>query len=208
MALKSFREIDGLKDPLKMYQITLSFGPGIKTVSNFASKIADNISNSMNELLGKVGINGGAIMGPNGIIIKKDFELRCTSFTYPGAKINTKDVVLFNHAKNFPVYNDKSGVLSVEVIEDMDGSVLTAINNWLDVIHNQNTGSMSTSEFYATNAMMDILGPNMRTTKRIYLHGVWPTELKSFQVNTSSSDAVKLTINFNYDWYSEMNTLL
>ena len=207
MALKSFKEVNALKDPLKMYQITLSFGPGVHTISNVASKIVDNVSTSMNNLLSKVGINGGAIMGPNGIIIKKEFELRCTSFTYPGAKINTTDLVLFNHAKKFPTYNDKSGTLNVEVVEDMDASVLTAINNWFDVIHNQNTGTMCTSEFYATNAMMDILGPDMRTTKRIYLHGVWPTELGAIKIDPSGSEAVKVNISFNYDWYSEMNTL-
>lgn len=219
MALTSFRKVDGLADPLKMYQIRMTFGDGVKTVSNIAAKITDKISAGINKalqpankVLDKIGVGGslgiGSIMGPNGIILKEDFELRCTSFTYPGATINTADIVLYNHAKKVPTFNDKSGQITVEVVEDMNASVLQAINNWVDVIHNNATGIMTASEFYSTNAAMDICDQNGKSQRRIFLHGVWPTKINPITVSTSSSDAVKVSIEFNYDWYSEINTLL
>ena len=209
MALSSIKDVNGLKDPLRMYQITLTFADGVKTLSNFAAKQMDKVSNFINNsVLGDLGFGVGSIMGPNGIILQKDFVLRCQSFTYPGAKIHKTDLVLFNHAKSIPVFNDKSGVLSVEVTEDMERSVLQAINNWCDVIHNNFDGVMGSSEFYSTNCMMDILDQNMHHTRRIYLHGVWPLEVKPITVKTSDSSPVNVAIDFNYDWYSETNTFL
>lgn len=208
MALKSFNKINKLDDPLKMYQISLVFGDGVKTLSNLIAKGADKITESLNKVTQKVGINTGTFMGPNGIILKEDFELRCTSFTYPGAKMHTTDLVLFNHAKNIPVFNDKSGVFNVQVTEDTHASVLVAINNWCDLIHNNLSGIMASSEFYSTTAMMCILNENMSPRKKIYLHGVWPREIKPITVNTSESSPVTVSIDFNYDWYSETNTLL
>ena len=220
MALTSFREVNGLNDPLKMFQIRITFGDGAKTLSNLMAKVTDKVSSYVNnklaspanKLLDKVGIGGslgiGSIMGPNGIVIKKEFELRCTSFTYPGATISTSELVVYNHSRKFATYNDKSGVLTVEVVEDMNASVLQAINNWCDVIHNQFNGGMGTTEYYATNAAMDIMDQNNKSQRRIFLHGVWPIKLSPISVKTSSSEAVTVKIDFNYDWYSEINTLV
>ena len=220
MALTSIRNVNSLSDPLKMFQIRLTFGDGAKTLSNLMAKVTDKATSWVNErskiatnhafggITGTGAIGVGSIMGPNGIILSKDFELRCTSFTYPGANISTTDLMVYNHSRKFPTYNDKSGTLTVEVVEDMNASVIQAINNWCDVIHNQFNGMQGTSEFYATNAAMDIEDQNGKSQRRIFLHGVWPMRLNPLNVKTSSSDAVTVKIDFNYDWYSEVNTLV
>jgi hypothetical protein len=172
MSLHTLKDVNGLADPLKQYQCTFSISRGI----------------------------GTALSG--GIIRKKDFELRCTSFTYPGSTVLKDELVIFNHIRRRGTTQDKSGVWKVSVTEDMNGSVLTSLQDWMDNIFNPATGIMMPSALYVAMASVDILGPDMKSTKRIYLRGLYPTKIEDIQVDPSSSKPVQVNVEFNYDWWS------
>jgi len=143
----------------------------------------------------------------NDMIRKEDFELRATSFTIPGTVIKTTDTVIFNHYRRRPTIQDKSGTWKVTVAEDMNGNVLQTIQDWCDNIMNPLTGVMMPSNLYIAMASVEICGPNMHSNKTIYLRGFYPTRIGEIKIDPSSSDIVKVDIEFNYDWYSE-NKLL
>lgn len=173
MALTRVKSINGLSDPLKQYQCKFHISRGL----------------------------GTAISG--GIIREEDFELRATSWTYPGTTIKTVDTVIFNHYRRRPSLQDKSGTWHVSVTEDMNGSVLQSLQDWCDVIMNPATGVMSPSELYISMASVEICGPGMNNNKRIYLRGFYPIKISDIKIDTSSSQPVTVDVDFNYDWYSE-----
>ena len=181
MALTKVRSINNLKDPLRQYQCKFHTSKGFGTLA------AD------------------AMTKGSSILSKEDFELRATSWTYPGTVIRTTDTVIFNHYRRRPSIQDKSGTWRVTVTEDMNGNVLQAIQDWCDVIMNPYTGLMSPSEFYVSMASVEICGPDMTANKTIFLRGFYPTKIGEIKIESSSSQPVSVDIEFNYDWYSEWN---
>lgn len=173
MALSRVKSINGLSDPLKQYQCKFHISRGIGTAA------------------------------AGGIIRSEDFELRATSWTYPGTTIKTVDTVIFNHYRKRPSLQDKSGTWHVSVVEDMYGSVLQSLQDWCDVIMNPATGVMSPSELYISMAAVEICGPNMHNNKKIYLRGFYPIKISDIRIDASSSQPVSVEVDFNYDWYSE-----
>jgi len=177
MALTQVRSINNLSDPLKQYQCKFHISHGM----------------------------GTALVG--GMVRKEDFELRATSWTYPGTVIKTVDTVIFNHYRRRPSIQDKSGVWKVTLTEDMKGGVLQSIQDWCDLIMNPVTGVMMPSEFYVSMASVEICGPNMQSNKTIYLRGFYPIRIHEIKIDTSSSQPVSVDVEFNYDWYSESKLL-
>ena len=177
MALTQIRSINNLSDPLRQYQCKFHISRGL----------------------------GTAAVG--GIVRKEDFELRATSWTYPGTVIKTVDTVIYNHYRTRPTLQDKSGTWKVSVVEDMNGGVLQSIQDWCDLIMNPLTGLMVPSELYVSMAAVEICGPKMNSNKTIYLRGFYPTRIGEIKIDPSSSNVVTVDIEFNYDWYSE-NKLL
>ena len=177
MALTQIRSINNLSDPLRQYQCKFHISRGL----------------------------GTAAVG--GMVRKEDFELRATSWTYPGTVIKTVDTVIYNHYRRRPTLQDKSGTWKVSVVEDMNGGVLQSIQDWCDLIMNPLTGLMVPSELYVSMAAVEICGPKMSSNKTIYLRGFYPTRIGEIKIDPSSSNVVTVDIEFNYDWYSE-NKLL
>ncbi len=185
MALSKLRSINKLKDPLRQYQCKFHISRGVGT----------SLANATGELMNN----------HHSILRKEDFELRATSWTYPGTVIKTTDTVIFNHYRRRPTLQDKSGTWKVSVTEDMNGSVLQSIHDWCDTIMNPYTGLMLPSETYIGMAAVEICDQNLKSKKRLFLRGFYPTKINEIRIDPSSSQVVTVDIEFNYDWYSEWN---
>ena len=167
MALHSLDQIISLKDPLKQYQCRFI------------------ISNGMGTTL-------SSLFTKNNVIKDGTFELRCTSFTLPGTKIKTTDLVLNNHVRKRAAMQDKSGVWKVSVTEDSEGNVAQSIKNWCDIIHNPVTSIQAPSASYVSMATIEILGANGEVNRKFYLRGLYPLSIRETKIDTSSSNAVQI----------------
>lgn len=181
MSLHNIRDVNSLSDPLKQYQVTF-------TISN---------------VRGTTGV-GGLVSGGIGSehYGAKDLELRCTSFTYPGTKLNQTELNLFGHYRKRATVQDKSGTWKTKIIEDQKGRVLTTIQNWVDLIHNPATGIMSPGILYTSLAEVKIVGAD-GFEKKIYLRGLYPISIGEINIDASSSAPVEVNVDWNYDWFSE-----
>ena len=194
MSLHSIRDVNSLSDPLKQYQVTF-------TISN---------------VRGTTGV-GGAITGSHsstnystGDSIRftslhydaRDLELRCTSFTYPGTKLNQTELNLFGHYRKRATVQDKSGTWKTKIIEDQQGRVLTTIQNWIDLIHNPATGIMSPGILYTSLAQVKIESAD-GFEKKLYLRGLYPISINEINIDASSSAPIEVNVDWNYDWFSE-----
>ena len=189
--LRQLNEIRGLKDPIKQSQVefVICDTPGL-----LLAKLEQQI-------LGK-------LSGNEACATAKELRLRCTSYSYPGTKVNQAELILGGHRKKWGTIQNKSGVWKIRVTEDFEGSVLNIIQAWCDLIHSPITGLRLPSVLY-TGTIKITLGGNVQTVygkslkeRTIYLMGVYPIEYSVGTVNLSSSEAINVTIKFNYDYFA------
>ena len=189
--LRTLNEIRGLKDPIKQFQceFVISELPGI-----LLAKTSQNII--------------GQLSGNTALATPEELRLRCTTFSYPGAKVNQSETMIGSFKRRIGTNQDRSGTWTCTVTEDMEGSVLNIIEAWCDLIHSPITGLRLPSVLY-TGTIKITLGGNVQTVygkslkeRTIYLMGVYPIEYSVGTVNLSSSEAINVTIKFNYDYFA------
>ena len=195
MSLHSLNEVRKLNDPLKQFQVkfTIAMTPGM------AIAIAQQKA-------------AGVTSGNFSTIDAETFELRCTSFSYPGTKLGQSDLLIGGFRRRLGTIQNKSGVWECKIVEDQEGAVLNTIQSWCDLIHNPFTGMRVPSTYYVTSCIVDIVSTEERggiygnKGRRIYLKGFYPIEYNVGQIDASSSKPVEITVKFNYDWFTETIT--
>jgi len=191
MALHKLSEISNLEDPLKQFQIkfTISMFPALK-MAIAQQKVA------------------GILSGNKDVIDKSDtLELRCTSFSYPGTKVNQSEVIIAGFRRKLGTIQNKSGVWSCKIIEDQHGRILNTIQSWCDLIHNPFNGLRFPSTVYVSTCVLEIDdGIAGSGGRKIYLKGFYPIEYSVSQIDSSSSAPVEIDVKFNYDWFTEQAT--
>ena len=138
--LRTLNEIRGLKDPIKQFQceFVISELPGI-----LLAKTSQNII--------------GQLSGNTALATPEELRLRCTTFSYPGAKVNQSETMIGSFKRRIGTNQDRSGTWTCTVTEDMEGSVLNIIEAWCDLIHSPITGLRLPSVLY-TGTMILIAG--------------------------------------------------
>lgn len=195
MALKKLSKIRNLKDPLKQFQITFTISkfPGLN-IGLLAQK--------------------NALQSENRHVIDdmEELEMRCTSFSYPGTKLGQSNVTIAGFRRKLATIQNKSGVWTCQFTEDQNGGVLNTIQAWCDIIHNQLTGIRLPSTYYVTTCLVKIetaenklenYGEHGRT---LWLKGFYPIRYSVDTIGASESAPVSVTVDFNYDWWTEFGT--
>lgn len=196
MSLHSLNSVRNLKDPLKQFQIkfTISMIPALSLAiaqQKVASVLNGNFSTVTTETL----------------------ELRCTSFTYPGTKIDQSETVIAGFRRKLGTIQNKSGIWECKITEDQNGAILNTIQSWCDLIHNPTTGSRLTSTCYVTTCVVKIQSAEDgrefygNKGRELWLKGFYPIEYTVGQIDASSSAPVEITVKFNYDWWTETGAL-
>lgn len=192
MALHSLNHINRLKDPLKQFQIafTISDLPALK-----AAKAAQKTAEAMH--LAKKSVMANT----------EELELRCTSFSYPGIQqYEQTELVIAGFRRKLATIQNRSGVWNCAITEDFDGSVLNTIQAWCDLIHNPFNGMKTSSSVYVSTCNLRILNEKGEATRTLWLKGFYPLKYSVNNIEASSQDAVTITIDWNYDWWTETGT--
>ena len=186
--LRTLSEVRGLKDPAKQFEVEFVI-PELPAV--LLAKTTQKVV--------------GMMSGNTAIASTKDLRLRCTSFSYPGTKIESTDIFLGHHRRKYATVQNKSGTWQVKAVEDYQGSILNMIQAWCDLIHSNILGTRLPSSMYTTNASIVIgEGINGNKTKRtIWLKNVWPSAYKVSTIDPTSSKPIEVDISFNYDYFAD-----
>lgn len=192
--LRSLNEVRALRDPIKQSQceFIIQDTPGM-LLAKLSQKVA------------------GAISGNSPVATAKELRLRCTSYSYPGPKLGQTELIINNHRRKLGTSQNKSGVWHCEIVEDFEGSVLNIIQAWIDLIHSNVLGTRLPSVAYASTCKIllggDNAGGHVRNAKlqerKIILHGFYPIGYKVPDINPSSSEAITIGVNFNYDYWAD-----
>lgn len=195
MALKSLNEIRNLKDPLKQFQVTF-------TISMIPALW---LAIQQQKLT-------GIISGNSDTVDPKTLELRCTSFSYPGTKLGQSSTTIAGFRRKLATIQNKSGTWTCKVTEDQNGGVMNTLQAWCDLIHNPFNGLRMPSTVYVTTCVVKIQKAQYNTSdygdtaRTIWLKGFYPIEYNVGEISASESQAVEVTVKFNYDWWSETPT--
>lgn len=192
--LRTLNEVRSLKDPIKQSQceFIIQDTPGL-LLAKLSQKIA------------------GKISGNTAVATAKELRLRCTSFSYPGAKLGQTDLIIAGHRRKLGTIQNKSGIWKCRVVEDFEGSVLNIIAAWQDLIHSNFTGTRVPSIGYVSTCKIllggDNAGGHVRNAslarRQIILHGFYPVEYHVNDIDPSSSNPIEVDISFNYDCFFE-----
>jgi hypothetical protein len=189
--LKKLNKIVSLKDPLKQYQgeFVISDLPGL-----MLAKLTQSIV--------------GKLSGNTAIASSEELRLRCTSYSYPGAKVNQTELMIGSFKRRIGSNQDRSGVWECTITEDMEGSVLNLIEAWCDLIHSPVSGIRLTSSMYSGTCKLTLGGDVMTPlgkklkSRTIYLMGFYPISYSVGNLNPSSSEPVSINVKFNYDYFA------
>ncbi len=189
MSLQPLYTISRLKDPLKQFQVSF-------TISSIPALA-----------LAKVEQKASGLLTGNTPFAKADeLELRCTSFSYPGTKIKQSELCIGGFTRKIGAIQDKSGTWQCTITEDYRGSILNTIQAWCDLIHNPFSGATLPSTMYVSTCVVRILNAKGDAERTLWLKGFYPIEYKVSDIGTSASEAVEITITWNYDWWTETPT--
>lgn len=179
MSLHSIKDLNKLNDPMKQFQVKFYLSQGV-------SKIMNLITTGKN------------------ILYEEEFELRCTSFSLPGIKMAQDEIVLGNHAIQRPTYQDRSGVFSVKVVEDVNAEILMGVHNWMNRITDTATGVRASSSTYIATACIEFDGSHRQHlggisgATRKAMAKVWNDWLNADKLFGGPTDTVKLYLHGVY----------
>ena len=184
--LQPLNRVRALQDPLKQFQcdFLISNTPGIW------------LATKQQKLWGKVS-------GNKSVVNADTFRLRCTSFSYPTPKVEQTETVIFGFRRKLGSLQNRSGIFKVKVTEQQDGGVLNLIQSWCDLIHNPTNGIRVPHTAYVSTAEVTMKG--LKHSRRLVLHGFYPIAFTVGEIGMSNSAPVEVSIDFNYDYYAELN---
>lgn len=133
----------------------------------------------------------------------ENLELQCASFSVPGNTIKTVQTVIGTHYRTRAALQDKSGTWRTTIYDTQGGEVWHALQKWFDKINDPETGLIAISSKYIREAEIQILDEDNLIAREIHLFGVYPVRLGQLEIKSSSSDAVTLSVDWNYDWFAE-----
>lgn len=188
MTLRSLNEIRALKDPVKQFQAELT----LYDIPALA------LARASQNLVGK-------LSGNTAMVSNEELTLRCTKFSYPGAKIAQDELILMGHRRRRATIQNRSGILQADIVETMEGGVLNLIEAWCDLMHSPLLGTRIPSGLYVGEAVITF-GERVENSdldkRTIHLKGFYPIEYKVSDIDASSSEPIIISVSFNYDYFA------
>ncbi len=140
-------------------------------------------------LLGDKGIDG------------QQFELRVQSYTYPGEKIDEISMGISGNTRTDAGLKHREGTWKTEVIETQDADMLNRFQSWLNLMHDLDTGITGYSTEYKVDITVRLLNAKLEPVKTRKLRRAWPVSTDNLSFNPMSKEALKLSVQWRFDWW-------
>jgi hypothetical protein len=175
--LQPLSKVQNLKDPLKMFVATFAI------IFPATSPLED-------------------------LVNPKNLELRCKTFGLP--KI-TGDKTIVNWGgfeRRYAGKQTRAGEWSVVFTEVWDSSITDGFKAWCNMYHNYTGGTISLLEAYTAMINVHLVNPDVYDPKPegltaydMVLYDVFPTDVSYPPIDSSSSEAIEITVNFSYNYF-------
>lgn len=136
-----------------------------------------------------------------GVLNAENFELLTTSYTFPGEKFSKTEIDVAGYHRTDAGLKQRNGTWKTETLVQWDADTIQEFENWMDIAHDIKTGIIRPSNDYKTSARVSQLDGNKKPVKTRKLYRLWPDETSSIEYNPVKPDAVKLTVNWVFDYW-------
>lgn len=175
--LKPLNKVRNLKDPLKQFVSTW----------NFAFPAGSPLQQ---------------------IINTEQLELRCQSYGFPTLTGDTTDVIWGGFARRYAGKQTRQGEWSVDFVEVWDAEIVDSFKKWVNIYHNYKNGTITLLDDYTATVNISLVNPDVYEPKPegitrydVRLYDVFPSQINVPEIDASSSDAIKLGVTFNFNYF-------
>ena len=130
-----------------------------------------------------------------------DLNTRCLSFTAPTRSQQAADINLRGHKVYQHAIMDYSGTLDLQIHETEDRKTLNFFERWMDLQWTPATGVQIPKSTNQAVFLLTLLNSMDSPIKYYTIFGAWPKNIGSITYDSTSSDVVIYSVQFQYDWY-------
>lgn len=175
--LNPLNKVQNLKDPLKQFVSTWQF----------AFKAGSPLQNLINS---------------------SDLELRCQTYGMPAITGDTTEVTWAGFKRVYAGKQTRQGSWSVDFVEVWDASIVDSFKKWVNVYHAYKEGTVSLLDAYTATVNISLVNPDVYDPQPdgikkydLRLYDVFPSNVSISQMDASSSEAVTISVEMNYNYF-------
>lgn len=178
----------------------------ITTIQNAHQELLDAQKNFMTRLI---------ITNPKGGILDSEkLTLLAQSYNWPGIEVQVVEYAIAGYQRRDAGLQNRSGEMTVTVLEIIDGLVWEEMDRWSKKAHNPFSGQVGRSSDYKSSMTMQMLKYNPNTidpeqhtlaeplvTRSVVLHDCFPSSVSPLNIDANSSEAMSFEVTFTYNYW-------
>ena len=130
---------------------------------------------------------------------QRQLTIQCKTAIKPGTTLNEVEVELFGHKVMHASRRVWSNDMSIEYIEDANGSITTQLENWAEVIRETETQHGAFKADYAVDAIFTIYDQPGNTVMEYKIINCWPSQVPDLQFDGTGGQNLTLSASFKFD---------
>lgn len=129
----------------------------------------------------------------------RSLTIQCKSATKPGTTLTEVEVELFGHKVMHHARRTWSNDLTIEFIEDNEGSITHALEMWAETLRARTSQHGEFKSAYAVNAQFNVYNQKGVKVMEYQIINIWPSSIPDIQFDGSGGAVQTLSVTFKYD---------
>lgn len=130
---------------------------------------------------------------------QRELHIQCKSATKPGTTLTEIEVELFGHKVMHGARRTWSNDMTVEFIEDYEGTITHELELWAEAIRARTSQHGEFKAAYAVNATFNIYDQNGKKAMQYKIVNCWPSQVPDMQFDGSGGATQTLSVTFKFD---------
>lgn len=129
----------------------------------------------------------------------RQMTIQCKTATKPGTSITEVEISLFGHKVLHGAKREWSTDMSIEFIEDRNGSITRALEDWAEYIRGRESQHGAFKADYAVNGIFTIYDQEGEVAMKYKIRNMWPSQVPDLEFDGEGGQNVPLSASFKYD---------
>ena len=129
----------------------------------------------------------------------RKLTVQCKTAIKPGTTLTEVEIELFGHKVMHAAKREYSHDMSIEFVEDSDGTITTALENWMEIARATATQHGAYKSDYAVDAVFLIFDQTGETTMEYKIKNCWPNSVEDLSFDGSGGAAIPASATFKFD---------
>jgi len=129
----------------------------------------------------------------------RKLTVQCKTAIKPGTTLTEVEVELFGHKVMHAAKREYSHDMSIEFVEDSNGSITAALEGWMEYARETATQHGKFKKEYAVNAVFLVFDQTGKTTMEYKIVNCWPSSVEDLSFDGSGGTALPASATFKFD---------